>query len=99
MVATAESCTGGRVADLITDVSGSSGLSRGVVVYSNEAKQQRLGVRPETLSAHGAVSEETVREMALEYEIAQMLTTESLACWAWWWYTRQPVLSGWRWLA
>ena len=64
-VATAESCTGGRVSDLLTDVSGSSAVFReGVVVYSNEAKQERLGVAVETLEAHGAVSEETVREMA-----------------------------------
>ncbi|MEC9466669.1 MAG: CinA family nicotinamide mononucleotide deamidase-related protein [Myxococcota bacterium] len=64
-VATAESCTGGRVGDLITDVSGSSAVFReGVVVYSNDAKQERLGVRPETLVAHGAVSEQTVTEMA-----------------------------------
>ena len=64
-VATAESCTGGRVGDLITDVSGSSAVFReGVVVYSNDAKQERLGVRAETLIAHGAVSEETVTEMA-----------------------------------
>lgn len=64
-VATAESCTGGWVAKLITDVAGSSRwFDRGFVTYSNAAKQQMLGVRAETLAAHGAVSEATVREMA-----------------------------------
>ncbi|HEX9301536.1 MAG TPA: CinA family protein [Casimicrobiaceae bacterium] len=63
-VATAESCTGGLVAGAITDISGSSEwFDRGFVTYSNEAKVELLGVRPETLSAFGAVSEETVREM------------------------------------
>jgi nicotinamide-nucleotide amidase len=63
-VATAESCTGGLVAGAITDVSGSSEwFDRGFVTYSNEAKVQLLGVRPETLTAFGAVSEEAVREM------------------------------------
>lgn len=61
----AESCTGGWVAKLITDVSGSSGwFDRGFVTYSNAAKQAMLGVQAGTLGAHGAVSEETVREMA-----------------------------------
>jgi nicotinamide-nucleotide amidase len=64
-VATAESCTGGLVAGAITDVAGSSGwFDRGFVTYSNEAKVELLGVRPETLAGHGAVSEPTVREMA-----------------------------------
>jgi len=64
-VATAESCTGGRVGDLLTDVPGSSRVYReGVVVYSDEAKRERLGVQLATLEAHGAVSEETVVEMA-----------------------------------
>jgi nicotinamide-nucleotide amidase len=64
-VATAESCTGGLVAGAITDVAGSSGwFERGFVTYSNEAKIELLGVRPETLAAHGAVSEATAREMA-----------------------------------
>jgi nicotinamide-nucleotide amidase len=65
MVATAESCTGGLIAGAITDVAGSSGwFDRGFVTYSNEAKTGMLGVRPETLAAHGAVSEATAREMA-----------------------------------
>lgn len=63
--ATAESCTGGLIAGAITDVAGSSGwFDRGFVTYSNEAKVELLGVRPETLDAHGAVSEEVAREMA-----------------------------------
>jgi nicotinamide-nucleotide amidase len=65
MAATAESCTGGLIAGLLTEIPGSSNvLERGFVVYSNEAKQELLGVRAETLSKHGAVSEETARAMA-----------------------------------
>ena len=64
-VATAESCTGGLIAGAITDVAGSSAwFDRGFVTYSNEAKIEMLGVRAETLAAHGAVSEATAREMA-----------------------------------
>jgi nicotinamide-nucleotide amidase len=63
-VVTAESCTGGLIAGAITDVAGSSGwFERGFVTYSNEAKIEMLGVRAETLAAHGAVSEATAREM------------------------------------
>jgi nicotinamide-nucleotide amidase len=62
---TAESCTGGWVAQAVTAVSGSSDwFERGFVTYSNEAKQEMLGVRAETLDAAGAVSEETALEMA-----------------------------------
>lgn len=65
-VSTAESCTGGLVAGAITDVAGSSAwFERGFVTYSNEAKIEMLGVRTETLAAHGAVSEATAREMAV----------------------------------
>lgn len=65
MVATAESCTGGMVAAALTDIAGSSAVvERGFVTYSNTAKQQMLGVRVDTLEAHGAVSEEVAREMA-----------------------------------
>ncbi|WP_306110504.1 MULTISPECIES: CinA family protein [Roseovarius] len=65
MVATAESCTGGMVAAALTDIAGSSAVvERGFVTYSNTAKQQMLGVRADTLEAHGAVSEEIAREMA-----------------------------------
>lgn len=66
MLATVESCTGGMVAAAITDLAGSSTVfERGFVTYSNDAKVEAVGVRPETLNAHGAVSEETAREMAL----------------------------------
>ncbi len=64
LAAAAESCTGGWIAKILTDIAGSSAwFDRGFVTYSNEAKQEMLGVRPETLTAHGAVSEATVREM------------------------------------
>ena len=64
-IATAESCTGGMVAAALTDVAGSSDVfERGFVTYSNAAKVGLLGVRPQTLEAHGAVSEEVAREMA-----------------------------------
>ncbi|MGE5415301.1 MAG: competence/damage-inducible protein A [Acidobacteriota bacterium] len=64
-VALAESCTGGLVSKLITDVPGSSDvLWGGVVSYSNDAKVKFLGVKPETLERYGAVSEQTAREMA-----------------------------------
>lgn len=65
-VTTAESCTGGMVAAAITDVAGSSEIfERGFVTYSNAAKTDLLGVSPVTLEAHGAVSEEVTREMAV----------------------------------
>jgi nicotinamide-nucleotide amidase len=65
-VATAESCTGGYVAKLLTDIPGSSSwFDCGFVTYSNEAKQRELGVSAETLAQHGAVSEATVVEMAV----------------------------------
>lgn len=65
MLATAESCTGGMIAAALTDIAGSSiVVDRGFVTYSNEAKMEVLGVRPETLEAHGAVSRETALEMA-----------------------------------
>jgi nicotinamide-nucleotide amidase len=64
-LATAESCTGGLVAHRITNVPGSSAyFVGGIVAYANQAKQALLGVQPATLAAHGAVSEETAREMA-----------------------------------
>ncbi len=64
-LATAESCTGGLVAHRVTNVPGSSAYYLGgFVAYANEAKEAVLGVRHETLLAHGAVSEETAREMA-----------------------------------
>jgi nicotinamide-nucleotide amidase len=65
MLATAESCTGGMIAAALTDITGSSAVvDSGFVTYSNEAKMEMLGVRPETLEAHGAVSRETAIEMA-----------------------------------
>ena len=61
---TAESCTGGWIAKTITDIPGCSAwFDSGLAAYSYEAKQALLGVRPETLIKHGAVSEETVLEM------------------------------------
>jgi nicotinamide-nucleotide amidase len=63
---TAESCTGGYIAHLITTIPGSSGYYKGSVVsYANDAKENILGVQHQTLATHGAVSEETVKEMAL----------------------------------
>jgi nicotinamide-nucleotide amidase len=65
MAATAESCTGGLIAALLTEIPGSSSmLERGFVVYSNAAKQELLGVPTETLASHGAVSAETAKAMA-----------------------------------
>lgn len=64
-IATAESCTGGMLGNLLTNIPGSSEyFDRGVISYSNRAKIELLGVSPDTLSKHGAVSEETAREMA-----------------------------------
>src|SRR5256885_11365201 len=65
MVAAAESCTGGLVVGALTDIAGSSAVvDRGFVTYTNEAKQQMLGVPAATLEAHGAVSRETAEAMA-----------------------------------
>lgn len=64
-LALAESCTGGWLSKIITDVSGASSVyNGGVCSYSNEIKMKLLGVKAETLEAHGAVSEETAVEMA-----------------------------------
>jgi nicotinamide-nucleotide amidase len=64
-IATAESCTGGMIGELLTAMPGSSrSYKGGAIVYANDEKERQLGVRRETLVAHGAVSEETVREMA-----------------------------------
>ena len=64
-LATAESCTGGFVANRITNVPGASKIFLGgVVAYSNGVKRKFLGVQPETLSRHGAVSAAVAREMA-----------------------------------
>ncbi|HHY02985.1 MAG TPA: CinA family protein, partial [Paracoccus sp.] len=65
MIATAESCTGGMIGAMLTEIAGASDVfDRGFITYSNEAKTQMLGVQPATLRAHGAVSEEVAAEMA-----------------------------------
>jgi nicotinamide-nucleotide amidase len=64
-IATAESCTGGLVAGALTEIAGSSDVvDRGFVTYSNEAKQQMLGVPADTIKKNGAVSRETAEAMA-----------------------------------
>ena len=66
MIATAESCTGGLVAKLLTDAAGSSSwFECGFVTYSNGSKMEMLGVSGQTLSDYGAVSQETVKEMVI----------------------------------
>jgi nicotinamide-nucleotide amidase len=81
MLATAESCTGGGVAEAITEISGSSAwFDRGFITYSNLSKQQMLGVSEATLIQHGAVSGPTVREMvegALAKSAAQVAVAVS----------------------
>lgn len=76
MLATAESCTGGGVAQAVTSVAGSSAwFERGFITYSNLSKQQMLDVDDATLAQYGAVSEATVREMvagALQHSEAQV---------------------------
>jgi nicotinamide-nucleotide amidase len=65
MLVTAESCTGGWIGQCVTMVPGSSEwFERGFITYTNSAKMEMLGVRSATLHVHGAVSEQTVREMA-----------------------------------
>lgn len=65
-IATAESCTGGWIAQAITEIPGSSAwFDRGFVTYSNNAKVQMLGVSPQTLAEHGAVSTEIAQQMAM----------------------------------
>ncbi len=75
-LATAESCTGGGIGEAVTRIAGSSQwFDRGFVTYSNHAKQEMLGVSPQTLLQFGAVSEETAREMvrgALEHSRANI---------------------------
>jgi nicotinamide-nucleotide amidase len=64
-IATAESCTGGWIAQALTEVPGSSAwFDRGFVTYSNNAKVQMLGVNPQTLAEYGAVSAEVAQQMA-----------------------------------
>ncbi|HFC54231.1 MAG TPA: nicotinamide-nucleotide amidase [Gammaproteobacteria bacterium] len=65
MLVTAESCTGGWIAKVITDIPGSSRwFERGFVTYTNVAKREMLGVSEEVLESYGAVSEQTVQQMA-----------------------------------
>lgn len=65
LIATAESCTGGLIAASLTAIAGSSDVvDRGFVTYSNSAKMDMLGVKPATLDAYGAVSEQVAAEMA-----------------------------------
>ncbi|MBQ9852224.1 MAG: CinA family protein [Ruminiclostridium sp.] len=65
-LSSAEACTGGLFAARLTDLAGSSRFfDRSIVTYSNQAKLDHLGVRPETLETYGAVSPETAREMAV----------------------------------
>lgn len=65
LIVTAESCTGGLLARVLTETAGSSDwFERGFVTYSNASKSELLGVRPATLQGHGAVSEAVAREMA-----------------------------------
>ena len=81
MMAAAESCTGGWIAQAVTAVPGSSAwFERGFVVYTYISKREMLGVKPETLETYGAVSLETVREMtagALERSHAQIAVSVS----------------------
>lgn len=76
LLATAESCTGGGIGEAITCIAGSSHwYERGFITYSNHAKQEMLGVSPQTILQFGAVSEETAREMvrgALEHSRANI---------------------------
>src|SRR5690606_16492582 len=66
MMATAESCTGGWIGQAVTMVPGSSEwFERGFITYTYISKREMLGVKPGSLSRHGAVSEQVVREMAL----------------------------------
>ncbi len=65
MIATVESCTGGMIGEVLTRIPGSSAwFERGFITYSNDAKQELVGVRSDTLRRHGAVSGEVAREMA-----------------------------------
>ncbi|MDO8843018.1 MAG: CinA family protein [Methylicorpusculum sp.] len=66
VIVTAESCTGGGIAQTLTEIPGSSAwFDRGFVTYSNASKIQMLGVKPQSLATFGAVSSETATEMAL----------------------------------
>ncbi len=76
-IATAESCTGGMISQLITDISGSSAVfDFGVCTYANHIKQKILGVKEDTLGTYGAVSDKTAMEMARG---ARMLSKADIA--------------------
>lgn len=78
-LATAESCTGGMLASLFTDVEGAShGFDRGFVVYTDAAKSDLLGILPERIKAHGAVSAEVACDMA-EGALAQSAADIAIA--------------------
>lgn len=78
-LATAESCTGGWVAQAVTSIAGSSNwFDRGFITYSNQAKQEMLGVKQSILKKHGAVSEQTAIEMA-QGALARSKATLTLA--------------------
>ena len=81
MLATAESCTGGWIAQCVTDIAGSSAwFDRGFVTYSNAAKTAMLGVAPQLIESQGAVSEAVVRAMvagALHHSRAQLAVAVS----------------------
>ncbi|WP_354668091.1 CinA family protein [Pacificibacter marinus] len=65
IIATAESCTGGLIIGALTEIAGSSDVvDRGFITYSNEAKIEMLGIGPDTLDLHGAVSEQIAQQMA-----------------------------------
>jgi nicotinamide-nucleotide amidase len=79
MLATAESCTGGLIAAALTAISGSSDVvDRGFVTYSNDAKNQMIGVPLALIEAHGAVSEEVARAMA-EGTLARSLASIAIS--------------------
>ncbi len=79
LAAVAESCTGGGVGEAITRIAGSSAwFDRGFITYSDESKQELLGVSAATIAAHGAVSEQTVRAM-LEGALARSRATVAAA--------------------
>lgn len=79
MIACAESCTGGLIMARLTDVSGASQVvDRGFVTYSNEAKQDLLGVLPQTLETYGAVSAETAFEMVTGAQYAPHIAAISV---------------------
>ena len=79
MLASAESCTGGMIAAALTDIAGSSvAVDRGFVTYSNAAKIAMLGVQPEVIDAHGAVSSEVVLAMA-EGAVQQIASDHGVA--------------------